>query len=119
MADVRVYDIALNEDEIRAVMEGEVSTSPEFLRGDADGNGALEVTDPILNLTFQFVGGVEVTCMDALDDDDSGAIDVSDPIYNLTVQFIGGPAIPAPGFEVCGPDPTEDALSCEAFPACS
>jgi len=29
-----------------------------FQRGDVDANGKLEITDPILNLTFQFIGGV-------------------------------------------------------------
>ena len=88
-------------------------------RGDADGNGIVDVTDPINNLTFQFLGTFAPGCLDALDFDDSGAIDVSDPVANLNAQFLGGPPAPAPGSAVCGEDPTPDALSCEVYPPAS
>ncbi len=91
-----------------------------FRRGDDDGNGKLEVTDPIVSLTFQFVGGVHPLCLDALDFDDSGVIDISDAIASLTRQFLGGPPPKKPGIESCGPDPATppDNLDCIAYDSC-
>ena len=87
-----------------------------FKRGDADGNGSLEVTDPILVLNYQFVGGPAPECFDAADIDDLGpdALDLTDAIYSLNYQFVGGYAPPpSPGPTECGPDPTADN-----FPPC-
>lgn len=89
---------------------------PRFRRGDADASGVVDISDPINNLTYQFLGTFQTTCLDALDDDDSGAIDISDPIYSLTRQFVGGPPQPPPGPERCGEDPTPETpenLGCE------
>ena len=90
-----------------------------FRRGDTDASGIVDISDPIRNLTVQFVGGGAFPCKDAADVDDSGLIDISDPIYNLTHQFVGGiDPPPAPGTQICGPDPTDDELGCESFPVC-
>jgi len=78
----------------------------QFRRGDVDGSGVLDLSDPIFSLTFQFMGGAKPGCMDAADADDSGAVDLSDPIYSLTFQFMGGTPPPAPGPTTCGADPT-------------
>ncbi len=90
----------------------------DFRRGDGNDDGAVDVSDAIANLTFQFLGTFQPPCLDALDFDDSGMIDVSDPIANLTHQFVGGPPPAAPGKETCGVDPGEDELSCESFATC-
>lgn len=85
-----------------------------FIRGDDNGDGAVDVADPIYNLFFQFVSGPSV-CVDAMDTNDDGALDVADPVFNLGFQFNSGPApdLPYPG---CGIDPTADQggdLGCE------
>lgn len=100
--------------------DGLLPETPGFKRGDVDGSGAVDITDPLLNLTFQFVGAMP-PCLDALDVDDSGLIDITDPLWNLRFQFLGTVTIPAPGAESCGPDPTdmEDDLRCEAYPQTS
>jgi hypothetical protein len=93
-----------------------------FKRGDVDANGTIEITDPISNLSFQFLGDFQPPCLDALDWDDNGAIDVTDPIGSLTRQFLGGDPAPPPGSTECGEDPTPDGngdLGCEAYPAAS
>ena len=89
-----------------------------FLRGDSNADGKRDVTDPIANLTFQFVGTFDPPCLDALDFDDSGELDVTDPIANLTHQFVGGPPPAAPGKEICGVDPTDDEIGCDTFAQC-
>lgn len=95
------------------------STVPLFQRGDVDGSGELNISDPIASLAYQFAGGPTPSCGDAADDDDSGEINISDPIYSLAYQFAGGPA-PAEPFPGCGPDPTDtDPLDCQSFPPCA
>jgi hypothetical protein len=79
-----------------------------FRRADVDGNGRLEITDPILALGFLFLGNEDPSCLDAVDADDSGVLDLSDAIVALTYLFLGGIEIPPPGPSSCGPDPTED-----------
>ncbi|MEM7232971.1 MAG: PKD domain-containing protein [Planctomycetota bacterium] len=80
-----------------------------FLRGDADGNGNIDITDAIVLLNFLFLGGVEPACLDAADTSDSGRVDISSPISILNFLFLGGgaPAVPFPNL---GIDPTEDDL---------
>ena len=89
-----------------------------FRRGDCNDDGKLDISDPLANLSFQFVGTFDPLCLDALDFDDSGELDVTDPIANLTHQFLGGPPPAPPGKEVCGVDSTDDELSCDSFAAC-
>ena len=83
-----------------------------FLRGDADSNRRLEITDAIVILSFLFLGGDQPTCMDAGDVNDFGRIDISAAISLLNFLFLGGraPAVPFPN---AGLDPTEDD-----FPEC-
>ena len=82
-----------------------------FRRGDADGNGAIEITDVIAMLGYQFLGSpLTLACFDAGDADDSGAIDINDPVYLINWLFLAGADIPAPGTQTCGPDPTNDLL---------
>ncbi|MBI4602067.1 MAG: PKD domain-containing protein [Planctomycetes bacterium] len=81
-----------------------------FLRGDADGNREVDITDAIRILNYLFTGGAEPVCMDAADVNDKGVVDISAPIALLSFLFNGGalPAVPFPHF---GPDPTQDALA--------
>jgi hypothetical protein len=77
-----------------------------WVRGDANGDTKIDISDPIANLTFQFLGGT-VPCQGALDVDSSNAVDITDAIYLLSHLFLGGqaPAAPFPAcdvFEGCG-----------------
>jgi hypothetical protein len=87
-----------------------------FRRGDANADGQIVLSDPIVILTALFLGGEPVPCEDAADADDDGAILLNDPILILFSLFMGGGPLPAPG-PACGPDPTADTLACGA--ACS
>ncbi len=89
----------------------------QFRRGDVNGDGGVDVTDPISNLQFQFLGIGDGACQDAMDFDDNGKIEITDPIGNLSYQFLGSgfPADPGP---VCGSDPTEDELPECLYPSC-
>ncbi len=82
-----------------------------FIRGDANGDGIVNIADPITSLDFLFASGL-VNCDDALDVNDDGAVDIADPISTLTYLFIVGGASPAFPFPDCGLDPTRDGLDC-------
>ena len=128
--EVAIYNIALDDpdgdgdlgDSLVAdhflAGSDEVGEQIVFKRGDTDASGVVDISDPIFNLTFQFVGGIdELPCEDSADVDDSGVVDISDPIYNLTFQFVGGIAPPpAPGPTDCGSDPTNDERTCDNYP---
>jgi len=88
-----------------------VSTSePQFIRGDSDRNGDVNLTDAIVTLNHLFKGVPVASCLDPLDSDDSGEIDITDAIYLLRYLFQGGSAPPAP-FPGAGIDPTPDNLT--------
>ncbi|MEM7261572.1 MAG: LamG domain-containing protein [Planctomycetota bacterium] len=82
-----------------------------FVRGDADASGAVNITDGIFVLNFLFLGGNDPSCKDAADADDSGAVNITDGIFILNFLFLGG-GDPAPPFKACGIDTTEDATDC-------
>lgn len=85
---------------------------PEFIRGDADGSGRLDLTDALVTLGFYFRGDPGMLpCPDAADADDSGKLEITDGIRILGRLFLGDPPLPAP-FPEAGPDPNQDALDC-------
>ena len=92
-----------------------------FVRGDANSDGAINLTDGVIPLLFLFSGGAPPACMDAADANDTGAVEITDAIIIFSWLFTGGvapvaPSPTSPGYPVsdCGPDATEDGLSCEA-----
>jgi hypothetical protein len=95
--------------------------TPPFHRGDADGNGQLQLTDAVRVLNVLFLGTGVLLCTDAADADDNGQIQLTDAVRVLNVLFLGTGTIPNPGppSEACGPDPTEeDALDCGEYTKC-
>jgi hypothetical protein len=86
-----------------------------FIRGDANFDERVELSDSVatLHYLFAFGAGAGLECEDAADANDDGRLDVSDAIYGLGFLFLGGPA-PPPPFPEEGADPTEDALECAA-----
>jgi hypothetical protein len=85
-----------------------------FRRGDADGDGKVDVSDAIAVLSWLYLDGAAPGCADAADVNDDGAVDVSDGVAVLRFLFLDGTAPPAPGPQDCGEDPTKDELSCKA-----
>ena len=95
-----------------------------FHRGDADGDGQLDVSDAIFSLGFQFLGAAAPSCLDAADTNDDGRLDLSDAVSVLGFLFLGAPPPPAPGPppQPCGPDsdPCDpaDSLGCRGYRGC-
>ncbi len=83
-----------------------------IIRGDANGDGSVNASDPVAILAYLFGSGA-LWCLDAADVNDDGKIDLSDPTLLLWYLFAGGKA-PSPPFPGEGLDPTFDLLdSCE------
>ena len=90
---------------------------PGFVRGDCNGDGNVRgvVTDAVVMLNFNFLGGVTPPCLAACDANGDGQFrgSVTDAVYLLNFNFLGGPP-PAEPFPACGVsvDPGDLALGC-------
>ena len=83
----------------------------KFIRGDANADGSLNISDPSFILAHLFRGGRTPACMDAADANDDEMVDVSDAIYVFAYMFLGQAAPPEPFLE-CGFD-LEPDLPCD------
>ena len=71
------------------------------VRGDANGDTNIDISDPVHTLQHLFLGGPAPACAATADANADGAIDISDPTYTLQHLFLGGPAHPDPGLSTC------------------
>ena len=96
----------------------EVEPSPPgvFLRGDAGGNGTLDITDALLILRYLFQREA-LGCRDAADTNDDGRNNIVDALGIVRLLFSAGGPLPTP-FPACGTDPTADSLTCERSSTC-
>lgn len=88
-----------------------------FLRGDASGDGKMDISDAITILSYLFLGGRQLSCLKSADTNDSGELGIADAIFLLIFLFQGGAVIPPPS-PSCGRDSTPDDLSCDSYPGC-
>jgi len=114
--------VSIGEDTVvPTIVNGAVSITEsagvEFIRGDVNNSGSIDLSDAILLLGYQFSGGAAPTCLDSADLNDNGAIDLSDPIYMLSYSFSAGPP-PAAPFPACGEDPSGDADGITCLQGC-
>ena len=82
-----------------------------FVRGDADGDEIVGLTDAVFIVQALLLGGPQPGCFDAADGDDNGRLDLTDAIVVLLHLYRGGGPLPPPGSDPWF-DPTDDALSC-------
>src|SRR2546422_465402 len=88
---------------------------PIVLRGDANGDGRVNISDPIFINNWLFSGGTRPGCIEAADANDDGAVNSADSTYLYNFLFQGGSPPPAP-FPSCAPT-TWEWLECYA-PSC-
>jgi hypothetical protein len=81
-----------------------------FRRGDTNGDGVVDISDPVSFLSWLFTGGEAPPCEDIADSQDDGQLDLADAIHTLAFLFLGGEGQPVPGPFACGEDPTPDSL---------
>lgn len=86
-----------------------------FIRGDINGDVALDLSDAIALFSYLFLGG-RLLCPRAGDTNVDAALDISDGVYLLNYLFIGGRP-PAGPFPRCGPGEERDPIPC-AEPTC-
>lgn len=106
------------------MQDGSPVTTVNFIRGDANSDGSVNVADPVFALDYLFNSGPE-TCIDAMDVNDDGMVNIADAVAALGFLFSNGPQ-PEPPFPACGADPTADApglptpgeLGCTGSAAC-
>lgn len=108
--------------EVPATTDGSIEVVgiavPNFIRGDANDDGELNVSDVVFLAKWLFGVGPTGTCDSAGDVNDNGVLDaIADPMFLLTYLFQSGPAPAAPGL-VCGPDGTPDSLTCGPVASC-
>jgi hypothetical protein len=94
---------------------GTLPPPAEFIRGDANLDARLDISDPVAALVHLFAGGVALGCLDAADSNDDGAVDLSDALRTLGHLFLGEGGLPPP-FPERGLDPTPDGLGCRDGP---
>jgi hypothetical protein len=96
------------------LVNGRINVLPDgavFIRGDANGDRAVEMSDAVTTLGYLFLGTEALYCPDAADANDDGILNVADPVATLQFLFLGGEPLPSPTGEP-GDDPTPDALGC-------
>lgn len=89
---------------------GRPPPGPRFLRGDADGDGAIRFGDAFVALSVLFVGA-EHECLARADWNADGVLDLCDVVNQLTYSFLAGPP-PVPPFPHCSLT-EEGPLPCE------
>jgi hypothetical protein len=98
-------------------MSGVVTVVPEaqsgpFIRGDANDDGKLDISDPIATAFWIFINEYHVVCEKAADSNDDGVVDLLDIVHSLHYLFTDRTVIIPPPFPQKGPDPTPDDLAC-------
>ena len=87
----------------------------KFVRGNANADGVLNITDGIFVLNFLFLGGPTPPCAEAANANGDAVLNITDGIYILNFLFLGGPP-PAAPYPDCGEIAEAD---CAAFPPCN
>ena len=77
----------------------------DFIRGDSNGDGEVNISDAQHCLQWLFLAGSEPECLAAADTNDDEGIDITDPIRTLEFLFLAGEE-PPPPFLQPGSDPT-------------
>ena len=108
--EIAVYADALSDEAICAHYEAGIDPQP-------DEPAAPEFRRGVFVLSHLFGGGGTPPCMKAADVNDTGVIDLTDGVLVLNFLFAMG-AEPGMPFAECGPDPTPDELTCDAFVPC-
>ena len=101
--------------------EGPGPVGTPFHRGDANGDGGLNITDGVFVLNYLFLGSEAPGCIETADTDDDGAVNITDAVGILNFLFLGGaePASPGPPGSPCGLDPAGSTdLTCERYAGC-
>ena len=113
--EFRIFDRPLTEAEVQGLYN--VAGPAQFIRGDVNNDGRLDIADPIRVIEWLFIDPTPLDCLGAADANDDGAVNVADPISALASLFNAG-APPAAPYPNCGADQTPDTLPCSPTQIC-
>ncbi len=82
-----------------------------FVRGDANEDGKVDISDAVRVLSYLFLGAAPAFCLQTMDANDTGSLDLTDAVYLLNGLFQGGD-LPPPPYPEPGQDPSPDDLDC-------
>jgi hypothetical protein len=82
-----------------------------FIRGDANDDAKVDLSDAITILEWLFAGGHRPECPESADGNSDGRHDISDAMWLVGWQFLGREPPGAP-FPACGVDPAAAAEAC-------
>ena len=88
-------------------------SDPTFIRGDANGDATVNLTDAVSLAGHLYLGLAAPGCSDAADADDDGSLALTDVIVILQGLFQPGSAGISAPFPDAGVDATDDSLSCD------
>ena len=91
---------------------------PLFKRGDANGDGFVNLADAISLIQYFFNDGATPGCLAAADANGDTLNDISDSIFLIQFQFLDG-AFPSAPYPDCGTDPAgSEGPSCNTYSGC-
>ena len=92
-------------------------TEPEFqfVRGDANADGNVNVSDMVQVLSHLF-RGTALYCREPADVDEDGQVLLTDAVYLITFAFLGGPP-PAAPYPACAPPRDGNPEGCKTRPS--
>jgi hypothetical protein len=67
-----------------------LSLTPDYLPGDLDGSGAIDISDVVYLIAYIFSGGLPPTPLARGDANCSGGVDISDAVFLISYIFSGG-----------------------------
>jgi hypothetical protein len=82
-----------------------ISPQLHFIRGEVNGDGIVDVSDPIVILGYLFLGEAPPEDIEAADANADDDVDLTDAVFILNFLFSGGPTIPPP-YPERGPAPS-------------
>lgn len=91
-----------------ATLQGLVVLEPgeaKYLRGDSNGDGIFDISDPVQTLGYLFLGSAPPPCLEAADANATREINIADAVYGLQHLFGENSPPPPPPFPECGPGP--------------
>jgi len=95
----------------------EFVNQPLFKRGDANGEGVVNIADAIFMIQYIFNDGPSPQCMEAANANGDSFTDISDAIFLIQFQFLDGNQPPAP-YPACGVDTVGPSGSCNTYNPC-
>ena len=98
-----------------AIVKGGSGGGTQFIRGNANADAVLNITDGIYVLNFLFLGGPAPPCAEAANANGDAVLNITDGIYILNFLFLGGPP-PAAPYPDCG---AVEGADCASFPTCA